>query len=127
MSKDEIIELLEELVAMVEGPAVEIYTIALQANLRSSLFLLGLGLFFVIVAVKAYFLGIVSFSRAFKKWRAEEPIPHSRYGPGWTDEQVTANVVLVVAVIFASVLIPVSVFDLLTLEWRTLQQLVPGI
>ncbi len=54
MTKEEIFEILDELVARLEGPAAAVYELAFGANLRGAILYISVGVFLLLLGTAAF-------------------------------------------------------------------------
>ncbi len=125
MTKEEIFEILDELVVRLEGPAAQIYELAFGANLRGAIWFVSLGVFLLLIGTAAFIFAIFNERKA-NAARSEDAKRRGSKG-GFEESTVFANVIGSSAMIIGGIMTILATYDLLTVGWRTLQQIVPGL
>ncbi len=126
MTKEEIFEILDELVNRLEGPAKAVYELAYGANLRGALLFISIGVFLLLVGTTAFIFAILNERRANERLKEDER--RRGYGhQGFEESTVFANAVGGSAIVIGAIMTAFATYDLLTVGWRTLQQIVPGL
>ncbi len=124
ISKEEILELLDELVARIEGPAAEVYAIALQANIRSAILGMAIGGGLLLIGASAF---VFAFFNERANAKINDNIRDGPYGRRFRETSVVANVVGSFGVLFGTVFFLIAFHDIITIEWTTLHDIVPGL
>ena len=124
ITKEEILELLDELVSRIEGPAAEVYAIALQANIRSAILGMAIGGVLTLVGVSALVFAFFN-ERANAKINTNER--DGPYGRRFRETSIAANAIGGFTLLFGTVFFLIAFHDIITIEWTTLHQLVPGL
>jgi hypothetical protein len=129
MNKEEIFEILDELVARLEGPAVQVYELAFGANLRGAILFVSIGLVLILVGAASFTFAVFNERRA--KAEAAKLLADGKHNyydrRGFQESSVTANAVGSISLGIGLIMTMLATYDLLTVGWRTLQQIVPGL
>ena len=126
MTKEEIFEIMDELVARLEGPAAAVYELAYGANLRGAILFISIGVFLLLVGTAAFTFAFFNERKA--NAALSEDDRRRGYGHnGFEDSSIAANVVGAFAMLIGAIMTILATLDLLTVGWRTLQQIVPGL
>ncbi len=126
MTKEEIFEIMDELVARLEGPAAAVYELAYGANLRGAILFISIGVFLLLVGTAAFTFAF--FNERKVNAALSEDERRRGYGHnGFEDSSIFANVIGGFAMLIGAIMTILATYDLLTVGWRTLQQIVPGL
>ncbi len=125
MTKEEIFVFLDELVARLEGPAVQVYELAFGANLRGAILFVSIGLFLVLLGGAALLFSV--WNERQRRAGITEELRARGYGNGFRESTIAANIIGGFAIGIGLIMTMFATYDLLTVGWRTLQQIVPGL
>lgn len=119
MSKEEILELLDELTARLEGPAVHVFELAVRHELTGAI----LSLLGSLVLIVGGAIAVRFCVRTSKEVKAQNTNSYSSAGDGWEMLAIASGV----AVLCGLINLFFAVHWLVNVEFNALRSLVPGL